>query len=82
MTTRAHALNPTQRIIQYAHRTWTLRGGFTKRPVFAITQTPDGYLWLGTGFGFLRFDGVRRPVGAARGCSSSIPTRYFSAHRT
>ena len=25
----------------------------------AIAQTPDGYLWLGTEFGLLRFDGVR-----------------------
>ena len=25
----------------------------------AIAQTPDGYLWLGTEYGLLRFDGVR-----------------------
>src|SRR5262249_18332599 len=25
----------------------------------AIAQTPDGYLWLGTDFGLVRFDGVR-----------------------
>jgi len=27
--------------------------------VWAIAQTPDGYLWLGTDFGLVRFDGVR-----------------------
>ena len=24
-----------------------------------MAQTPDGYLWLGTEFGLLRFDGIR-----------------------
>lgn len=27
--------------------------------IWAIAQAPDGYLWLGTEFGLLRFDGVR-----------------------
>ena len=33
--------------------------GFAQGRVNAIAQTPDGYLWLGTEFGLLRFDGVR-----------------------
>src|SRR5262249_15527793 len=35
------------------------RDGFVKGPVNAMAQTPDGYLWLGTEFGLVRFDGVR-----------------------
>jgi signal transduction histidine kinase/ligand-binding sensor domain-containing protein len=53
------ALNPALDISQYAHTAWSIRGGFTKGSIAAITQTPDGYLWLGTEFGLLRFDGVR-----------------------
>src|SRR5262249_52785805 len=33
--------------------------GFAKGAINSIAQTPDGYLWLGTEFGLLRFDGVR-----------------------
>jgi len=29
--------------------------------VYAITQTPDGYLWIGTEKGLLRFDGFNFP---------------------
>jgi len=46
-------------ISQYAHTTWRVRDGFTKGSILATGQTPDGYLWLGTDFGLLRFDGVR-----------------------
>ena len=53
------ALNPSLNINQYAHTAWTVREGFFKGAVNAISQTPDGYLWLGTEFGLLRFDGAR-----------------------
>ncbi len=55
----ALALDPNLDVSQYAHTAWKIREGFTKGQVNSITQTPDGYLWLGTEFGLLRFDGVR-----------------------
>src|SRR5208283_3487269 len=55
----AIALDPSLDISQYAHTAWTVRGGFAQGPIHSIAQTPDGYLWLGTEFGLLRFDGVR-----------------------
>src|SRR5262245_4754330 len=53
------ALNPALDISQYAHTSWKIREGFTKGIIDSIAQTPDGYLWLGTEFSLLRFDGVR-----------------------
>src|SRR5215475_12884548 len=53
------ALTPTLDISQYAHTAWKVRDGFIKGAIFAIAQTPDGYLWLGTESGLVRFDGVR-----------------------
>ena len=55
----AYALNPSTQINQYAHTSWKIRDGFTKGAILAIAQTPDGYLWLGTEYGLLRFDGIR-----------------------
>src|SRR6266480_3234800 len=55
----AFGLNPAQDVSQYAHTSWKIRDGFFKGQITAIAQTPDGYLWLGTEFGLLRFDGVR-----------------------
>jgi len=55
----AFALDPRLEVSQYGHSSWKIRDGFSKGPVRSITQTPDGYLWLATEFGLLRFDGVR-----------------------
>ena len=55
----ASALNPSLDINQYAHTAWTVREGFFKGAIGSIAQTPDGYLWLGTEVGLLRFDGIR-----------------------
>jgi len=54
----AFALDPPLNINQYSHRAWTVREGFFKGEVGSIAQTPDGYIWLGTTFGLVRFDGV------------------------
>ncbi len=55
----AFALNPELDVSQYAHTSWKIRDGFPKVEIASIAQTPDGYLWLATEFGLVRFDGVR-----------------------
>ena len=52
-------LDPSLDVSQYAHMSWKIREGFSKGAIYSIAQTPDGYLWLGTEFGLLRFDGIR-----------------------
>src|SRR5579883_489097 len=54
----AHALDATMDINEYAHTAWTVRDGFSLGNIYAIAQTPDGYLWLGSEFGLFRFDGI------------------------
>jgi PAS domain S-box-containing protein len=55
----ALALDPPLQVSQYAHTSWTVRDGYSLGAVFAIAQTPDGYLWLGGSAGLFRFDGLR-----------------------
>jgi signal transduction histidine kinase/ligand-binding sensor domain-containing protein len=55
----ASALEPALDVTQYAHTAWIFREGFAQGQITSIAQTRDGYLWLGTEFGLLRFDGVR-----------------------
>ena len=56
---RVFALDPSIEISQYAHKAWLNRDGYFRGKINAIAQTPDGYLWLGTDLGLVRFDGVR-----------------------
>ena len=53
------AVDPSLDISQYGHTAWTARNGFSVGAIFAMAQTPDGYLWLGSEFGLFRFDGVQ-----------------------
>jgi ligand-binding sensor domain-containing protein len=53
------AVDPSRHISQYAHTAWRIQDGVFSSSANAITQTMDGYLWIGTEAGLLRFDGVR-----------------------
>ena len=53
------ALDPSLDVSQYAHTSWKIREGFATGTIHEIVQTPDGYLWLATESGLLRFDGAR-----------------------
>lgn len=54
----ARALDAALDINEYAHTAWTVRDGFSLGNIYAMAQTPDGYLWLGSEFGLFRFDGT------------------------
>lgn len=54
----ACALDTALDINEYAHTAWTVRDGFSVGNIYAMAQTPDGYLWLGSEFGLFRFDGA------------------------
>jgi signal transduction histidine kinase/ligand-binding sensor domain-containing protein len=44
------------------HDVWTTENGLPQNSVTSIIQTRDGYLWLGTFGGLVRFDGVKFTV--------------------
>src|SRR5215468_528108 len=54
----AHAIDPDRAISQYIRDRWASDKGFPGGSVSAITQTADGYLWIGTEKGLIRFDGL------------------------
>lgn len=47
---------------EYSHRIWSVKDGLPQSTIQAITQTPDGYLWIGTPGGLARFDGAHFSV--------------------
>jgi signal transduction histidine kinase/ligand-binding sensor domain-containing protein len=55
---RGFALDPARSLEQLHHTAWTIVDG-APPDVWSLAQSPDGYLWLGTGAGLFRFDGVR-----------------------
>jgi len=58
-TCTAWAVNPDKQISQYGHTAWRIQDGIFSGAPNAIAQTRDGYLWIGTENGLIRFDGVR-----------------------
>src|SRR5438270_2799307 len=77
----ASALDSARAVSQYVHDKWGEDRGFLGGAVYAICQSGDGYLWIGTERGLVRFDGftftlIQRPlpdsppIGAVRGLVS------------
>jgi len=74
----ARALDPSRQISQYAHTAWRIQDGDFSGAPHAITQTKDGYLWIGTETGLLRFDGVRFVPWVAP-AGKHLPSRKISS---
>jgi PAS domain S-box-containing protein len=72
----ALALDPALHIDQYGHDVWTTQNGLPGEAVYQILQSPDGYLWLRTSAGLVRFDGVRfvrvEPVAGGRAITEPV----------
>ncbi len=47
----------TKKIDQYVRQSWKTENGLPQNTITAITQTPDGFMWLGSKEGLIRFDG-------------------------
>ncbi len=52
------SLNPGRAVTQYMIDAWNSESGLPTNSIVSLLQTSDGYLWLGTEEGLLRFDGV------------------------
>ncbi|MGD0735651.1 MAG: two-component regulator propeller domain-containing protein [Terracidiphilus sp.] len=55
MTTSA--LEPATPLANYGRQAWGMENGLPQNTVQALAQTKDGFVWLGTEVGLVRFDG-------------------------
>lgn len=56
---RVLAIAPSRALTQARMTVWTSEDGLPQNTIDVIVQTRDGYLWIGTEEGLVRFDGVR-----------------------
>ena len=59
LSAQTSALDPSRTLTQYGQRIWQLQNGLPQAWISSIVQTQDGYLWLGTQTGLVKFDGAR-----------------------
>ena len=79
----ALALDPERHITELVHRVWDRKSGVPSDSR-AMTQTTDGYLWIGTLRGLYRFDGIQfqefEPESGARLPSHEINSLFAAAN--
>ena len=64
LVTDARALDPNRLLSQYVSEQWLTESRFPGGAVNGITQTADGFLWIGTDTGLIRFDGLNALIEA------------------
>ncbi len=76
------AIDPNRTLSQYIHNTWGMDKGFPGGSITSIAQTPDGYLWIGTDTGIIRFDGINFHTFDAKSATPAIgPVRKLLVDR-
>ncbi len=78
VATSALALDPNRMFTQYIQSSWTTEAGLPQNSVHAITQTANGYLWLGTEEGLTRFDGFDFTI-YSHANTPGLPSNYIQA---
>lgn len=63
----AFPLDGSRSLSQYIHQSWGPEQGLPRGTIYAISRSGDGYLWLGTDQGLVRFDGysfklIQQPI--------------------
>ncbi|MFA6957403.1 MAG: two-component regulator propeller domain-containing protein [Thermoanaerobaculia bacterium] len=85
-TSVAVALPADRSVSQYVRKSWTVRDGLPHGTVRGVAQTADGYLWLATYEGIVRFNGERFRLydqeSAAVLANNSVLTIYRSRDDT
>jgi ligand-binding sensor domain-containing protein len=56
---QVQSLDPDKDIDQYLLHIWKTEQGLPQNSAWAFCQTRDGYLWIGTQEGLVRYDGIR-----------------------
>lgn len=72
------ALDPERPLTQALLRIWQVPQGLPRAAILSISQTSDGYLWLGTQTGLYRFDGSRF-VETTGGVEGLLANRWIQA---
>ncbi|MCK4761751.1 MAG: helix-turn-helix domain-containing protein [Candidatus Aminicenantes bacterium] len=71
-------LDPGKKAGQYLMDQWKISAGIPSDTINSITQTPDGYLWIGTTKGLVRFDGVTFSIKHFAGKKKTYPLEIRS----
>ena len=56
------ALDPAKSVYQFNCQNWSRQNGLPADVITGVTQTKDGYIWLGTQKGMVRFDGIEHKL--------------------
>jgi ligand-binding sensor domain-containing protein len=72
------ALDPARPLDLFFHQAWLTRDGLPQNSIEAILQTRDGYMWLATQEGLVRFDGARFQV-FDRSTTSGFTTNHVTS---
>ena len=74
VTANIRALDPNRLSSQYVRQQWVVGSTFPGGAINAIAQTADGFLWIGTDKGLVRFDGFAFSLVSLRPVTSASDT--------